>query len=265
MYRYFYLILPFICFCGTLSAFTGFSFSDVRSKGMGEADVASVSFGNPSGLSFAGKRIISLSYENRYEIKELSTIGATMMYPNKLLDVGVRLSRFGYEYYHETSVGASVSRKLVSGFALGIRFDYLNVYVAGSEAKKYFYTVDAGIQWQMDKKLTVGFMVNNPVGASMNTGEKSPVIFRFGIQYLILPNVVAVGEFDQASDKNSRLKTGLEYSPAEHLFFRFGVSGKPFVPTFGIGYLFKSTRFDLSVKNHSTLGLSTAVELAYLF
>ena len=265
MYKYLSLSFIYCCFFNNISAFDGLSFSDVRSKGLGDAGVAAAGFANPAGLSFSERGTLSASYENRFGIKELSETVLTGMYPNKILNVGICFARFGYEYYNENLVGLSVCRKLSSNFSLGVRFDYFGVYIADSEGIISAFTTDVGVQWKPGRQLMVGLSIDNPVFASFNTGKKIPTILKAGLQYSIVPNFLLVCELNETFHSGLSYKVGTEYSPAENLFFRIGMSGKPFMPTFGLGYSLKNTGFDLFVRNHSRLGLISGIELSYCF
>ena len=265
MYKYLSLLFIFCCLIENISAFDDLSFSDVRSKGLGDAGIAFEGFANPAGLSFSNRGTLSASYENRFGLKELSGITLTGMYPNSILNVGICFTRFGYEDYNRNLVGLSVCRKLSSNFSLGIRFDYFGVYIADSDGVISAFTADAGLQWKPHRYLLLGFSIENPVFASFNTGKKIPTVFKAGVQYLIASTILLTCELNETLRSGVICKIGAEYSPSENLFFRLGMSGKPFTPTFGLGYSLKNTDFDLFIRNHARLGVISGVELSYKF
>ena len=265
MRKYLSLFFIFCCFFENISAFDGLSFSDVRSKAFGDADVAFEGFANPAGLSFLNQGVLSVSYENRFGLKELSETTLTGMYPNKMLNVGICFTRFGYEYYNENLVGLNVCRKLSSNISLGIRFDYYGIYIADSDGTISSFTADAGVQWKPHRQLLLGFSIDNPVFASFDTGRKIPTVFKAGLQYFIVSNFMLTCELNETLHARLTYKIGAEYSPMENLFFRLGMSGKPFMPTFGLGYSLKNTGFDLFVRNHARLGMISGIELSYRF
>ncbi len=262
--KYFLFTTFFLFLFQQLSAFDGLSLIDVRSKGMGDAAVSLPSFYNPAGLSFSETGVLSGNYENRFGLKELSTVTASVYYPNKFLDTGVLYSCFGYEYYNENALVLNISRKLSSYFSLGIHVNYYYLQIAESETNPSTFSADIGMQWMPISGLTIGLMAVNPVFASLN-GEKLPSGINTGFSYLVTPKFLLSTEFDKMVDDKPIYKIGVEYIPIQNLFFRMGIYGSPFVPTFGMGYQLKNVEFGLAITNHSTLGLSTNLGLTYLF
>jgi hypothetical protein len=70
-------------------------------------------------------------------------------------------------------------------------------------------------------------------------------------------------EAEQDTENPLLLKTGIEFLPVENLALRFGVSGKPFKYTAGIGYTFGKITTDIGFGYHGNLGITPSLSLQF--
>lgn len=262
MLKYLLLYLFFFSLPAEVFALEYNSFHDARSMGIGGADVAVSSPANPASISSSEYNMLSMNYENKFGIKEISTISAFGSFFCGFSDIGIELIRFGYEYYNETTIGVNISRELASDFSCGVRFNCVMIDIVESETINYEYFSNIGMQWSPCRDLTIGVVIVTPVlGSSENilSGVKT------GFAYSVLSELTVCCEFDKIFEEGSMIKFGMEYAPIKNLFFRTGMFGKPFTPTFGIGYRSGNTKFDLALQYHSLLGFSPALGFSYMF
>ena len=259
------IIILFLGILLNLSAGNEQVFSDVRSKGMGYTGIAFTSLNNPSGISFSENGFAHINYGNRFLVKELAESTIELAYPNKVMDAGITFSHFGYEHYNENLLRLTFSRRLASAFSLGIHANYFFIHISEVDEQPAALTADVGIQWRPSSDLTFGVLFSNLLITESDQWYHLSRKINVGFAYFILSSFQLSGEYEKPFNAVPYYKVGMAYQPIKDLSFRIGMYGKPFIPTFGIGYCLKNVQLDLATINHSMLGLSPAIGITYFF
>ncbi|MDR2475672.1 MAG: hypothetical protein LBD45_07420 [Bacteroidales bacterium] len=259
------LLFAVVFLHGRLYSGGGLDFENARSKALGVSGISLASPANPSGISFFDSSVASITYGNRFSLKELAEFSAVLSYPNRWLDAGLAFSRFGYEHYNENRIGLSVARKLSATISAGLRFNYFFIHVSDVDEQPAALTTDIGCYWKPSDFVSVGFLFSNLM--LMNSGVGNPLdkTACVGVSYRIIPELMLITEIETTFRHAAEYRFGIEYQPVENIFFRMGVSGKPFVPSFGLGYRLKHVQCDIAARSHEVLGISPVIGLTYFF
>ncbi len=258
-----------IAYCiHTCKAQNTHQFVDARAYSMGNTISVLPGFTNPAGYGFESSRHIALQYVNRYGIKELSTYAGMVNLPNKYLDTGLYVSRYGFDKYNETMVSMNFYKKLSGYISLGIRINYLNIHYSGRDSNKSLLTGDIGLLTRPVKNCTFSILAINPLQTSFKVGVEEleiPSLLIVGVSYQPVDNFLLTAEIEKDFAYPVVYKTGLEYSPIHQLSVRAGMSGKPFTPSFGIGIHISSFTVDLGFSRHPVLGFCSCCGLQFNF
>jgi hypothetical protein len=86
-----------------------------------------------------------------------------------------------------------------------------------------------------------------------------------GISYKPFKKLMLNLETEKDIDYPAMVKAGVEYEIVTHLFLRTGITSKPFVNHFGIGFSRKHFHFDYALRTHPVLGFSHHLSLVCSF
>lgn len=258
-----------IAYCiHTCEAQNTYHFVDTRAYSMGNTLSVLPGFTNPAGYGFEYSRHIALQYVNRYGVKELSTYAGMINFPNKYLDTGLYVSRYGIDAYNETTVSMNFYKKLSGYLSLGIRINYLNLHYSGRESNKSLLTGDIGLLTRPVKNCTFSVLAINPLQTTFKAGEEEleiPALLLVGVSYQPVNNFLLTAEVEKDFAYPVVCKVGIEYAPIPQLSVRGGMSGKPFTPSFGAGIHISSFTVDLGFSRHPVLGFRSCCGLQFNF
>jgi len=225
-------------------------------------------FHNPAVLSSEETVTASVNYENRFQLKELSTEALSVAIPIKQVDLGVAISHFGYSQYNEMQGGLALARSFSKRFSMGVQFNYYSVYLSPAEGSKGTVVAQVGMLSEVLPGFFVGFHAFNPAQTNIKTGiteKRIPSVFSLGSSYYFTENLVWLIQLDKEIDYNLQWRTGFEYKLIKELSIRMGAYGSPFVPSLGVSVLVKKFRLDLNFEQHPTLGINSVCGLSYAF
>ncbi len=143
--------------------------------------------------------------------------------------------------------------------------NYLTTRIGENYGNTSALAVEAGLQAQLSKELSIGAHIYNPNRAKVAAfnDERIPTIMRIGLNYTFSEKVFVVAETQKDIDYPANFKAGVEYRVVEVLYLRAGVSTGPVLNTFGFGLNLKQFRLDIASSYHSVLGYSPHVSLTY--
>jgi hypothetical protein len=246
-------------------------YAGARSSGLANASVTLndvwSSWHNQAGLGFVKNITGGIFHENRFLTKELSLSAAAIALPVKGGTFGLNFSSFGYKAYRETKYGLAFGKSFGDKIAGGIQIDYLTTQIADGYGKKGVLTGEAGFQFKLLKKLTIGahiFNLSRTKIADYNN-ERISTTIRLGFSYTFSDKVFVLVETEKDIDERPILKAATEYKVAKILFLRAGVSTNPTLSSFGFGLFLKNVKLDFSANYHSVLGFTPQFGLTYDF
>ncbi len=264
-----------ITFTTALHATDDFCNLGARATGLGHS---SISFrdlwsvvNNQAGIAFIERPTLGISYEERFRMKEMSIKTVAFAMPtNRIGNFGVSYTHFGDSEYNETRINFAYGRMLGKHFAMGLAFDYLGFSVSGASEGGSTGTVtgELGIMAEPLENLWISVHAYNPFGVNVSNyeyEEEIPTLYRLGVLYHFNEELLFVAEVEKDIDKDTRVKTGIEYRFLDKFIFRGGISTNPTEYSGGFGLVLNKFRADLAFYKHQYLGYTPSVSLSYDF
>ena len=211
--------------------------SGARSWAMGNAAVANRDafslFNNPAGLATTKNILIFSGYDRRFNLADLQTMYVGIVKPLKFGTVGVSISRFGGEYYHEHQIGIAYSHK-VNLVSIGGKVNLLQTAIQDLGSKRNFTFEFGAIAEIIPKKLMLGIHIYNFTQTKLADygDERLPTVMKAGLSYQPIEKLSINIETEKDIDFAAVFKSGIEYEIVKYLKLRTGISTKPFA-----GYL----------------------------
>ncbi len=235
--------------------------SDPHSSALGRIQALSESFPNPSALSFYQVPAAGISVMNHFEIKELNTLSGYVIFPNKWLDSGFRMSSSGIEDYRKWLIQGGFSKKIHPKLSIGAILHYEKISSAGDEEIDPVVGFDIGLTFQMNPHFRWALLVKN---AADNSKENTTSIHA-GVDYSISTACDFLLEGGAGIDGSTRFSAGINYELADRFYIRTGLYSEPLTPTFGLAVARGNLILDISCDKHASLGYSTGIGLSYQF
>jgi hypothetical protein len=225
-------------------------------------------FHNPAILTTEKTTTVSINYENRFQLKELSTKVVRVAIPTKLVGLGLAISHFGYSQYNEMQAGLGLARSFSTKFSMGVQFNYYSVYLSPAEGSKGNLVAQVGLLTEVLPRFFVGFHAFNPAQTNIKTGiteKRIPSVFSLGSSYYFTDKLIWVAQLDKEVDYNLQWRTGFEYELIKELALRMGGYGNPFVPSLGASLQINKLQLDVNFERHPVLGINSICGLSYTF
>lgn len=220
---------------------------------------------NQAGLTAEKGFTIAAAYESQFLNPDLSKQSLLMVYPNKRNAFGLSFQNYGFVAYNEQRLGLAYAR-IFGDVSAGIDFNYhlIKIQQYGSTQT---YSVEAGLQYSLNKKLLIGAHIANPNRSTYDhqLNAAVPVSIEFGFSYRSSASLLLNGEIAKTLNSATDVRGGLEYNMAGWLDLRGGISVNPFRQYLGMGFKYQNIRFDAAASSHIALGYSPQVALSYEF
>lgn len=266
-----FLFLIAACYQPRLRAENNIRLPDIRSLGAGRQEVTLSPVWNPALLPYEEKRNAGIQYYNKYGLKELSSLGGSFIYPNKLLSAGVCFASFGYDKYRESMFRIVFGKQLLPELSLGIGVQYYSLQTVLFDERPAFLSTDIGVSYIPSGEVSVCLLIVNvpsiDIGSESFKPEKmTDKTIEIGVNWNIVDNMLLMGKLaypDTAASFNA--SAGMEYTAFNAFFIRAGLQALPFSPSFGLGYRHNMTGIDVVAVSHPLLGYSTGIGLNFYF
>ncbi|MEO5911704.1 MAG: hypothetical protein ABIP95_12495 [Pelobium sp.] len=241
-----------------------------RITAMGNAGVAVVDIWsvqkNQAGIAGLKRPELSVAYENRFGLTELSTKSAAFAIPIKNYAIGASFQSFGVDAYHEVKSGISLAKSLGPKLfaAVNLNFHQLKIDNYGNANS---FSVEVGLQYEALPKLWLGTHIANPNQSKYgeNTDQIIPAHIQFGASYLFSEQLMITTETEKVLDAEVDFKTGIEYKIIKFIALRGGIAVNPFKQYAGFGINYQKLKLDFAVGSHPLLGYSPQISVGYEF
>ncbi|HEY6160158.1 MAG TPA: hypothetical protein VI112_03015, partial [Bacteroidia bacterium] len=222
-------------------------------------------FNNQAGLGFMKNIAVGTYYEDRFMLKQLSSKAFAFALPVPGGTFGLSYSSFGYSAYSENKYGLAFGKSFGENISAGIQMDYLTTHIIENYGSKGTLVAEAGMQFKVLKKLTMGVHVYNLTRSKLADydNERVPTVMRLGLTYKFSDKVFVSVETEKDMDRKSVLKAGAEYMVAKVLYIRAGIASNPSLSCFGFGLNLKGFKIDITATYHSVLGFTPQMGLGY--
>jgi hypothetical protein len=221
------------------------------------------SFRNQAILAYNTSLTVGFNYENRFNLWELGTRTAGIAIPAGKTSLGIIYSHFGYSDFKRSMFGLACGMPLRENLSAGVQIDYFLENASGDYESYHALTCEAGLYFRPSEKVSVGVHLFNPVPNSLRK-TIIPSSIRAGAGIELSKVLFAGAEAEMSSGEKLIIRTGFEYEVMKKLSLRCGFSSENYSFTFGLGYLFKSLKIDLSFATHDKLGITSSASLIFI-
>jgi len=220
------------------------------------------SFGNQALLAYNNSISLGINYENRFNISELGTRTAGLQIPVSKTSLGIIYSHFGYYNFQRQMAGLACGLALSENIAAGVQIDYFSEKVAGEYDDYQIITFEAGVVAKVSQKVMISVHVFNPVPNSIRK-TVLPSSVRTGAGIELSKVLFAGAEAEMSTGEKLIFRTGFEYEVLKKFWLRVGFSTENTSFSFGLGYLLKFVKIDLSFASHERLGITSCASLIF--
>ena len=220
------------------------------------------SFSNQALLAYNSSFSAGVNYENRFGIAELGTCTAGMIFPAGKNSIGIIYSHFGYPEFRRNMGGVCCGMPLGENISAGIQIDYFSEFFSGEYDNLRVLTFEGGAVFNLSEKVKAAVHLFNPVPNSVRRSVL-PSTLTAGAGIDLSETLFAGAEVEMSTEEKLIIRTGFEYEAARKFWIRGGFSTRNSSFSFGIGYMLKSMKIDLSFSTHDRLGVTSSVSLIY--
>ncbi|MCK9344402.1 MAG: hypothetical protein M0P33_10890 [Massilibacteroides sp.] len=243
---------------------------DVRSIGMGLNGVIESTQFNPALLSQYQTRRFTVGYVNRYGLKELSTLSASLFCPLSFLDGGIDVVSFGNDDYRESLFRLAFSKDLSEQWSLGVSFQYAFVQSLAYELNPGQVATDVGLTFKPVENVLIGLLVMNLPSTTVGSSELEMEGFmdysiQLGLHYTLYDEVLITASVEHNKTTQFTGSFGMEYKPLKGFALRAGIHGEPFMPSVGTSIELGPFQLDSAAFYDTYLGISPAFSLSLDF
>jgi len=235
--------------------------ADVRALSLGQLKALSQGLVNPAYLPFSERKQIGISVFNRFEMKELSTRSIYCLFPNRLLDMNIRLSVFGYDEYQLIEGQAGFAEKISSGFSIGTSVSYITEKSILKEQNQTYLLADLCFFWRINDAFEWALTTENLI----HTQNPQPSFCFTGIKYQLAPTACVMLESGYDFQNSFSLSAGFEHEIVKELTVRGGFRNNLKTPSLGFAIRIEHWNVDTAFLFHPNLGVSGGIAATYYF
>ena len=243
---------------------------DARSLGLSGSNVACSDpwsgINNPAGLGLHSSLDISINYNNRFLLSELSTQTIISTIPTVLGNISPSFSYYGGHQYNEIHMVFAFGKLLAKWLSAGINFGYYMQTIEATNKRASALTGQIGIIAIPHKGLKIGINIINPTGSAYGgfKGEEIASGLQAGISISEEQNYGLAAQINYSEFEIFHYSMGAEYFLAEYLSICAGLKFPASLSfSFGLGMEFQRLSIDFGFEQHSILGLSSAFSMGY--
>ncbi len=252
----------------SLSGQNGIVQVGARPAGIGYAYVATSDnwsiFYNPAGINKLEETSALFSFENKFNVEGLNTLGAAFTSNLNLGSIGISLFRFGDDIYSEQRISAVYSNSF-GITSLGVRINYLQYHSEITETQ-HSLVLDFGGITSLNDQLDFGAFIRN-INQAKVSGENDqsvPVVLNAGLSYRPNDQLLINAEIEKDIDFDAGLRVGFEYAFLKKFRGRAGVLTYPFTNFLGLGFNTSRLNIDYALTRNANLGFSNQASISYL-
>ncbi len=222
--------------------------------------------GNVAALAGVKQFTAGVYGERRFMLADVGLYSAVIAMPTKSGNFALITDYFGYNFYNETQLSIAHGRKVLDKVDIGARFNYYSIRIPTYGKASAVNFELAGI-FHITEQLSSGVSVYNPFGSKLgkNSNEKLSPVYKAALGYEFSSSFFAAAEVIKEQSSAVNIHVGFQYKPIKQLFARAGVITGNSSYYFGVGYLYKDLRLDITASLHQQLGISPGILLLYQF
>ena len=221
-----------------------------------------------AGLASLEDASVAVSLRREFLSDGMDYAAASAALPSPAGCWAASIIHYGGSDYNEQRLSLAYALPALGRMSAAIAFHYLHSGTSDPYYNKInLFTFSAALRYSPSDELTVGLKAYNPLAVRIDAknGYRTPAIISLGVSYLLLDELLAAAEVENASDAGTTLRLGVQYTFHDSYFFRMGYNSTPAIYTFGIGMKLSHFSVDIAAQFHNTLGITPTLSLLYSF
>lgn len=220
-------------------------------------------FHNSAGLASINTIELNTHFNILYGQFGLFSSAVGLVKPIKYGTTFIGVYRLGDEIYNEHKVTLAYGSK-IGIIKLGGRINYLQYQINDFGSFKS-YSIDLGVQAQLNPQLSIGAYANNISRASIDKDNQIyiPSIMYMGIKYTPVTYLHIYVEVEKNLNNSATLKSALRYELKKRWHLSSGIRLDSWESFYGTGFQFLKLNLSYAYQLHPVLGHSHAVDLGF--
>ncbi|HVT86558.1 MAG TPA: hypothetical protein VHD35_15240 [Chitinophagaceae bacterium] len=221
---------------------------------------------NQAALAEVNNAAVGVYGERRFLLSDLNNYTAALAIPTSSGNFGLKTGYFGSADYNETQIGLAYGRKMGEKLDIGAQFNYNAIRIPGY-GNSSAISFEIGTVLHLTDQLHIGIHANNPVGGKFGKDqeEKLPSVYSFGIGYDASEKFYFGAEILKEEDQPVNVNVGLQYTILPQLLARVGMETATSSAWAGIGVSWKVFRIDVTTTYHPQLGVTPGLLVLFNF
>ena len=202
-----------------------------RSQGMGNLRVHGMDtwsyFNNPGGLTKLEGSAIAAGYDNRFGLKELSTVDLVGAWKVKAGTLGFGVSHYGGKLFNQQSLGLAFANQL-GIVSMGAKLEWFQTQIEGFGSGHSLIFSLGGIA-ELSPNFSIGASISNLNRAKISKDSETrlPTGVSLGVFYSPISQLEIHVEVEKDIQIKPVVKAGLEYAIKDWIFLRTGINSNP--------------------------------------
>jgi hypothetical protein len=210
---------------------------------------------------------LSLHYIMPFQLNELSVRKLEAEFPVKQNIFATGLGQSGDQVFQETMLTFGAARNLSNTVYLKVSGIIYNIRTHNEKNGNAIMS-DILCLYQPIESLIIGSHLFNPTGSVIEGQARDYHLcqaFYLGGAFWPTGNLKMIIETEKIIGEEASLHGGIEYTIMEALTIRLGLSGKPFITTWGLGGKFNKITCSIGGNNHPVLGITSGISVKYFW
>lgn len=221
-------------------------------------------FNNIGALDRLEATEISVGFDHRFGLQELSTVDLALGWKNDFGTIGLGISRFGGKLFNQQLFGLGFSNTL-GIVSLGAKIDWFQTQIEGfGSGNAMVFSFGGVAELGPDFFLGANFSNLNRAKLSQNSEQRLPTSIQMGIGYLPGEALKILVELEKDIELDPVFKAGIEYNLRDWIYLRTGINSNPGRLSFGLGLRKEQFGFDYGYGQNTALGRTHHLSLVLI-
>ncbi len=218
-------------------------------------------FNNVGAIDRLDQSEIQIGADQRFGLKELSTVSLSAVIKKDLGSLGLGISRYGGIQFNQHLLGIGYSNTL-GIVSLGSKVDWIQTQIEGF-GNGHTVVLSLGGLAQLGPDFYLGANFSNLTQSKISkySTELFPTLVQLGLSYFPSQSLSIYSELEKDVDLPPVFKFALDYSLSKKIFLRTGISCNPIRLSFGLGFRHENLLFDYGYGQNTSLGRTHHISL----
>jgi hypothetical protein len=213
-------------------------------------------FNNVGALGSLDESAAFATYQNRYNVPGFQVVGGGLVHAMDFATAGVAYYRFGDNLYNQQRATFAIANRFQM-VSLGLGVNLVQQYAEGLDPRRKLALEFGGVA-EIIPQLSLGAHIFN-----LSENNVVPTVMKAGLSYRPSAQLMINVETEKELGFDEVFKAGIQYQLIDPLYFRTGISTKPFRSAFGFGLLLYQFFLDYAYVSNPDLGGIHEVSLSY--